>query len=83
MPALMVLLGVGKQAHENQSRYHTSGYDVLHHGCHSPGGKRTIAIGARTAKMMTARAAAVNAPQAPTEPCGDLFRVRVRRARAY
>jgi len=80
MPALMVLLGVGKQAHENQSRYHTSGYDVLHHGCLSPGGKRTVAVGARTAKMMTARAVAVNAPQGPTEPCGDPFRARGRRA---
>jgi hypothetical protein len=33
--ALKVLLGVGKQNHENQSCYDTSGYDVLHHGCHS------------------------------------------------
>jgi hypothetical protein len=35
VPALMVLLGVGKQDHENQSRYDTSGYDVLRHGRHS------------------------------------------------
>jgi hypothetical protein len=32
VPALMVLLGVGKQDHENQSRCDTSGYDVLRHG---------------------------------------------------
>jgi hypothetical protein len=32
VPALRVLLGVGKQEHENQSRYDTSGYDVLRHG---------------------------------------------------
>jgi hypothetical protein len=35
VPALMVLLGVGKQEHENQGRYDTSGYDVLRHGRHS------------------------------------------------
>ena len=35
MPALKVLLGVGKQDHENQSRQDTSGYDVPNHGCHS------------------------------------------------
>jgi hypothetical protein len=34
-PALKVLLGVGKQEHENQSREDTSGYDVPYHGCHS------------------------------------------------
>ena len=32
VPALKVRLGVGKQEHENQSRYDTSGYDVLRHG---------------------------------------------------
>jgi hypothetical protein len=35
VPALRVLLAVGKQEHENQSRYDTSGYDVLCHGRHS------------------------------------------------
>jgi hypothetical protein len=35
--ALMVLLAVGKQAHENESRQDTSGHDVLHHGCYSMG----------------------------------------------
>jgi hypothetical protein len=34
VPALKVRLGVGKHEHENQSRYDTSGYDVLRHGCH-------------------------------------------------
>jgi hypothetical protein len=40
MPApakFIMFLGVGKHTHENQSRYDTSGYDVLHHGCHSMG----------------------------------------------
>ena len=33
VPAKFVMfLGIGKQAHENQSRYDTSGYDVLRHG---------------------------------------------------
>jgi hypothetical protein len=40
IPAFMVLLGEGKQAHQNQSRQDTSGYDVLHHGCHSTGRPR-------------------------------------------
>jgi hypothetical protein len=36
VPALsMLLVGEGKQAHDNQSRYDTPGYEVLHHGCHS------------------------------------------------
>jgi hypothetical protein len=30
-----MLLVEGKQAHDNQSRYDTLGYEVLHHGCHS------------------------------------------------
>jgi hypothetical protein len=30
-----MLLGEGKQAHNNQSHYDTAGYEVLHHGCHS------------------------------------------------
>src|ERR1700751_5867168 len=33
--ALVVLLGVGKQDHENQGRQDTSAYEVLDHGCHS------------------------------------------------
>ncbi len=36
-PALKVLLGVGKQEHENQSNQDTSGYNLLHHGCYSMG----------------------------------------------
>jgi hypothetical protein len=28
-------LGEGKQAHDKQSRQNTSGYEILHHGCHS------------------------------------------------
>jgi hypothetical protein len=53
----MVLLGEGKQAHQNQSRQDTSGYDVLHHGCHSTGD--------RAAKDDEPMGAAVNAPQPP------------------
>jgi hypothetical protein len=34
VPAKFVMfLGIGKQAHENQSRYDTSGDDFLCHGC--------------------------------------------------
>jgi len=34
--ALSVLLvGIDKQAHDNQNRYDAPGYKVLHHGCHS------------------------------------------------
>jgi hypothetical protein len=33
----VMLLGVGKHAHENQSCQNTSGYEILHHGCHSTG----------------------------------------------
>jgi hypothetical protein len=57
IPAFMVLLGEGKQAHQNQSRQDTSGYDVLHHGCHSTGD--------RAAKDDEPMGAAVNAPQPP------------------
>jgi hypothetical protein len=58
IPAFMVLLGEGKQAHQNQSRQDTSGYDVLHHGCHSTGD--------RAAKDDEPMGAAVNAPQPRT-----------------
>src|SRR5258706_9979946 len=37
VPAFMVLLGEGKQAHHHQSRQDKSGYEVLHHGYHSTG----------------------------------------------
>jgi hypothetical protein len=57
IPAFMVLLGEGKQAHQNQSRQDTSGYDVLHHGCPSTGD--------RAAKDDEPMGAAVNAPQPP------------------
>lgn len=57
IPAFMVLLGEGKHAEENQSRQDTSGYDVLHHGCHSTGD--------RAAKDDEPMGAAVNAPQPP------------------
>ena len=57
IPAFMVLLGEGKQAHQNQSRQDTSGYDVLHHGCHSTGD--------RAAKDDEPMGAAVNAPRPP------------------
>jgi hypothetical protein len=57
IPAFMVLLDEGKQAHENQCRQDTSGYDVLHHGCHSTGD--------RAAKYDEPMGAAVNAPQPP------------------
>jgi hypothetical protein len=43
VPALKVLLGVGKQEHENQSRYDTSGCDVLSHDCHSTTQRATAA----------------------------------------
>jgi hypothetical protein len=32
---LRMLLNEGKPAHENERRYDKSGYDPLHHGCHS------------------------------------------------
>ena len=38
-----MLLGVGKPDQENQSHHDTSGYDVLHHGCHSTGVRPTDA----------------------------------------
>ena len=34
-PAPFMFLVEGKIAHENYSHYDTSGYSVLHHGCHS------------------------------------------------
>ena len=38
VPALLrMLLNEGKPAHQNQSCYDKSGYDVLRHGCHSMG----------------------------------------------
>jgi hypothetical protein len=44
-----MFLGVGKQAHDNQNRYDTSGYEILHHGCHSTGLAHYVA-GDRAAK---------------------------------
>jgi hypothetical protein len=35
IPALMMLLGVGKQEHDGQQHCHTCGDDILYHGCHS------------------------------------------------
>jgi hypothetical protein len=35
--APFVLLGIRKHAHDNQSHYDKSSYDVLQHGCHSTG----------------------------------------------
>jgi hypothetical protein len=32
-----MFLGVGKQDHDNQNRYDTSGCEILHHGCHTTG----------------------------------------------
>jgi hypothetical protein len=32
-----MFLGVGKHDYDNQNYYDTSGYDILHHGCHSTG----------------------------------------------
>lgn len=63
VPAKFIMfLGVGKHAHEDQSREDTSGYQVLRHGCHSTG------VSARLARpqlgMMNGFDAAVNAPQA-------------------
>jgi hypothetical protein len=38
VPALLrMLLKQGKPAHENEPCYDKSGYDLLHHGCHSMG----------------------------------------------
>jgi len=31
----MVRLGEANQGQDNQSHYDASGYNVLHHGCHS------------------------------------------------
>ena len=44
-----MFLGVGKQAHENQSHYDTSGHEVLDHVCHSTGSALDVA-GDRAAK---------------------------------
>jgi hypothetical protein len=44
-----MLLGIGKHAHDNQSHYDKSGYDVLQHGCHSMGLAR-YGVGFRAAK---------------------------------
>jgi hypothetical protein len=30
-----MFLGISKHAHDNQSHYDKSGYEVLQHGCHS------------------------------------------------
>jgi hypothetical protein len=32
-----VFLGISKHAHDNQSQYDKSGYEILHHGCDSTG----------------------------------------------
>ena len=62
----IVFLGVSKEGHENQSRYDTSGYDILGHGCHS-----------NRAPMMNAKGAAVNAPHAGfANACDALWRAR-------
>jgi hypothetical protein len=49
MQAPFVLLSVGQQGHDNQSHYDASGYEVLHHACHS------TAQWATTAQMMVTK----------------------------
>jgi hypothetical protein len=44
-----MFLGVGKQAHDHQSRQDKSGYEVLHHGYHSTGLAHYL-VGDRVAK---------------------------------
>jgi hypothetical protein len=51
MHAPFVLLSVGQQGHDNQSHYDASGYEVLHHACHSTG----LAQWATTAQMMVTK----------------------------
>jgi hypothetical protein len=58
----MVFLGVGKQDHEDQGHYDTSGDEVLHHGCHSASLAHWVV--ATAAMMMITKAAAVNAARA-------------------
>jgi hypothetical protein len=36
VPTFMVRLGEADQGKDNQSHCDASGYNVLHHGCHSP-----------------------------------------------
>ncbi|HLG85111.1 MAG TPA: hypothetical protein VKY22_29275 [Bradyrhizobium sp.] len=57
----VMFLGVGKKAHENESRQDASGYDVLHDGSHSPRGQRMMRAGTAP-RMMTITGPAVNAP---------------------
>jgi hypothetical protein len=59
---LIMLLGVGQPAHENQSRQDKTGNDVLHDGSHSPQGQRMTPAGTAPS-MMTTMSAAVNAPE--------------------
>jgi hypothetical protein len=58
-PALMMFLRVGKQDHEDQGHYDTSGDEVLHHGCHSASLAHWVV--ATAAMIMITKAAAVNA----------------------
>jgi hypothetical protein len=44
-----MFLGISKHAHDNQSHYDQSGYEVLKHGCHSTGLARYV-VGFRAAK---------------------------------
>jgi hypothetical protein len=44
-----MFLGISKHAHDNQSHYDKSGYDVLQHGCRSTGLARDE-VGFRAAK---------------------------------
>jgi hypothetical protein len=58
----MMFLRVGKQDHEDQGHYDTSGDEVLHHGCHSASLAHWVV--ATATMMMITKAAAVNAARA-------------------
>jgi hypothetical protein len=49
MQAPFMFLGISKHAHDNQSHYDKSGYEVLQHGGHSTGLAR-YEVGFRAAK---------------------------------
>jgi hypothetical protein len=75
-PALKVLLCVGKQEHENQSREDTSGYDVPYHWLPLHGGQRTlplqaIAIDARPGVRSARYRASNRCEPGSNEPDGD------------
>ena len=50
-----MFLGISKHAHDNQSHYDKSGYEILHHGCDSTGLARYRAAKDKASPELRAR----------------------------